>query len=45
VNLTYSPNIHIDSRTDRKEVEQIVTRVTQAGSAQTVESLRRARRI
>ncbi len=44
-NVTYSPQIHIDSRTDQNEVHRIVVGAVQQGNADLVDRLSRAGRI
>lgn len=43
--ITYAPQIQIDSRTDRAEVAALVDKAVQQGNAQLVDKLQRARRI
>lgn len=43
VNVTYAPTIYIDSRTDRDEVEKLVSSAVQQGNAQLVDNLQRQR--
>lgn len=43
--VTYSPVIHIDSRTDQAEVRQLVVSAVQRGNADLVDKLQRAGRI
>lgn len=44
-NVTYSPQIHIDSRTDQEEVHRMVIGAVQQGNADLVDKLQRAGRI
>ena len=43
VNISYAPQIHIDSRTDQAQVAALVHRAVQAGNAKLVDDLRQAR--
>jgi hypothetical protein len=40
--ITYAPVIHIDSRTDRAEVQALVQRAVRNGNAELAERLKRA---
>jgi TP901 family phage tail tape measure protein/lambda family phage tail tape measure protein len=40
--VTYSPVIHIDSRTDRAEVAQLVQKAVQSGNAQLMDKMQRS---
>jgi hypothetical protein len=42
ISVTYSPTIHIDSRTDRAEVHALVSKAVQQGNAKLVDDLQRA---
>lgn len=42
VEVTYAPTIHIDSRTDRAEVQALVSKAVKNGNAQLVDDLKRA---
>jgi lambda family phage tail tape measure protein len=45
MHLVYSPTIHIDSRTDRADVERLVTQAVKQGNATLVDTLTRQKRI